>query len=113
VFLAGQLQLGDELVRAPLEIGHGVETRTRRRCSATVRYSKRCGSSGMKASRRLASIGAVAKSCPSTTTWPRSASECQRGSARCGLTCAVGTDKTHDFTAAHSNERSSTAVKVP
>ena len=42
----------------------------KRRCSSTVRYSKRCGSSGMKARRRFASTGATARSKPAMLSVP-------------------------------------------
>ncbi len=42
----------------------------RRRCSATVRYSNKCGSSGMNARARLAAIASATMSWPSMVMRP-------------------------------------------
>ena len=55
--LAVQLELVDERLRARARSRRrGRAAPISRRCSSTVRYSNRCGSSGMNASRRLASM---------------------------------------------------------
>ena len=74
---------------------------TRRRCSSTVRYSNRCGSSGMNASRRLASSGSATMSWPSMrdAAGGRPQNAGQRPQRR-RLAGAVGADQADDLAGA-------------
>ena len=84
----------------------------RRRCSSTVRYSNRCGSSGMNASRRLASIGSATRSWPSMRDVARGRPAGCPASDRSVvvLPAPLGPMSPTISPAATSNDRSSTAV---
>ena len=115
VFLAGQLELGDELARAPLEIGHGVETRHEPQVFGDCQILEEMrligheGQPPLGLDRRRRPNHGRRRRCG-----PRSASECQRGVRKVVvLPAPLGPIRPTISPRPTSNERSSTAVNVP
>ena len=114
-FFAAQFEFVEQSAGAALDVSHSVEAcRPGGDARSTVRYSNRCGSSGMKASRRLASSGCRTMSYPSMSTCPLVGFKMPASERSVVvLPAPFGPMRPTISPAATPNDRSSTATNAP